>query len=66
MPNSGRKFFGTLFLLVFVMVYALFAMALGEPIMARLPASIRFGYYIVAGLAWTLPAMLIIRWMQKP
>jgi len=66
MTQSTRKFIGTVFLLVFVMVYAVFAVALGDPVMARLPETLRFGYYVVAGLAWTLPAMIVIRWMQRP
>jgi len=66
MAQSTRKFIGTLFLLIFVMAYAVLAVALGDPVMARLPETIRFGYYVVAGLAWTLPAMVVIRWMQRP
>lgn len=66
MTQSARKFIGMVFLLVFVMTYALLAIALGDPVMARLPESIRFGYYVVAGLAWVLPAMVVIRWMQRP
>lgn len=66
MAQSARKFIGMVFLLVFVMVYALLAVALGDPIMALLPETIRFGYYVVAGLAWVLPAMVVIRWMLRP
>jgi len=66
MAQSTRKFFGTVFLLVFVMAYAVLAVSLGDPVMARLPEAIRFGYYVVAGLVWVLPAMVVIRWMQRP
>lgn len=53
-------------MLVFVAVYALVAMSIGDAVMAKMPESLRFGYYAIAGLAWTLPAMILIRWMQKP
>lgn len=66
MPLRLRKFIGMVALLTFVMAYALIAMSLGDLIMAKMPQALRFGYYIIAGLFWTIPAMVIIRWMQRP
>lgn len=66
MPPRFRKFIGAVLLIGFVIVYALLAMSVGGAIVAKLPEIYRFGFYLVAGLIWTLPAMVIIRWMQRP
>lgn len=66
MPERIRKLIGTAVLLVFVLVYALLAMSVGGAVAAGLPEYLRFVFYLVAGLVWVLPAMLIIRWMQRP
>ena len=66
MPERLRKLLGAIVLLVFVLGYALAAMALGGALVASLPESVRFGFYLVAGLVWVVPAMVIIRWMQRP
>lgn len=61
-----RKLIGTAILLVFVIVWALFAMSIAQ---ARLPALSGWaqGALIVfLGLVWILPAGLLIRWMARP
>lgn len=66
MPQSLRKFIGTIILLAFVMAYALLAMSIGGAVAVNLPEYGRLAFFLFAGLAWTLPAMVIIRWMQRP
>ena len=61
-----KKFIGAVLLLAFVIVYTLFAMALGGIIINTQPKLVQFVYYVVAGLLWTLPALVIIRWSSKP
>jgi type IV secretory pathway protease TraF len=66
MRMRTRKLFGTIALLAFVIVYAFAAMMVA--IALQVNAS-KFGeviYYVVAGLAWVVPAGAIIWWMQKP
>lgn len=64
MSPRVKKLIGTLVLIVFLAVYALLAMAIG----VRVPNSSPLGqwvYYVVAGLAWVVPAGAIITWMQR-
>jgi len=66
MSLRTKKLVGTVLLIAFVALYALAAMAIGA---MRLPGASHFAewaYYVVAGLAWVIPAGAIIAWMQRP
>lgn len=61
-----RKLIGTIALFILLVVWSLLAMAI-----AQLPALaanfiLQVAFYVVAGLAWVLPAMPLIRWMSRP
>ena len=62
-----RKFIGAVAMTGFVMVYALVAMALAQarPLQQSSPP-VQIIVYAIIGLAWTLPLMPLIRWMQRP
>jgi Protein of unknown function (DUF2842) len=64
MTQRTRKLFGTLALLVLIIVYSLIAMALGAGILPQVGVVWRTIFYAVAGLAWVPPAMLIVNWMH--
>ena len=67
MNARSRKLIGAVALIAFVVVYALVAaaLALSRPLQeAGMPW--RFLGYAVLGLAWTLPAGALIRWMERP
>jgi quinol-cytochrome oxidoreductase complex cytochrome b subunit len=66
MPKRLRKLVGTIVLLLFVIAYALVAMAIAEGRIQAAPFAIQVVLYIVLGLAWVLPVMPLIRWMEKP
>lgn len=66
MPARLRKVLAAAALLVFVPVYALFAMAIAA---AHLPGTsilVQTIYFAVAGLLWIFPAGVIITWMRRP
>ena len=66
MRMRGRKLIGAVLLLILVVTWALGAMALAQVIFTstnELPAIL---YYVVAGLGWVLPAMILIWWMSRP
>ncbi|NVN86481.1 MAG: DUF2842 domain-containing protein [Rhodopseudomonas sp.] len=66
MTIRTRKLFGTIALLVLVVVWSLLAMALAQlPVLAD-SQLLQGVYYVVAGLGWVLPAMPIISWMLRP
>jgi predicted membrane channel-forming protein YqfA (hemolysin III family) len=66
MRRRTRKFLGTLFMLVFVCVYALVAMALAQGRVQAAPKLVQMVFYVVVGLAWILPLLPLIRWMERP
>ena len=66
MPARTRKLIGTIVLLVFLGLYAWAAAAIGAGRISFAPAWAQFAYFLAAGLAWVIPAGLLIRWMQRP
>jgi len=58
-----RMLYGTIILLVGLLVYALVVMVLAATI---LPAYlvIQVPFYLVAGIVWIFPAAKVTRWMQ--
>jgi hypothetical protein len=66
-PRRTRKFIGTIVTIIFVICYALIAMALAQSrIIQEAPGILQALYYVVLGLAWVLPLMPLIRWMERP
>ena len=66
MPDRLRKLVGSVALVLFVCFYALTAMTIAA---AKLPGTsglTQLVYFVVAGLAWVLPAGALIAWMVKP
>ena len=67
MTRRTRKFLGAGVMLAFVMIYAACAMLVAEarPIQDA-PGFVQAVFYAVVGLAWILPLMPLIAWMEKP
>lgn len=67
MTQRTRKLAGTFALLLFVIGYALLAMAAAVILQVNNAGkAVELAYYVVAGLLWVLPAGVLIKWMQKP
>ena len=66
MPLRLRKFIGAILLITLVVAWALVAMALAQSPAIKANGLIEVIYYVVAGLAWVLPAMPLVRWMTRP
>lgn len=67
MHRRTRKFMGTIATIIFVICYALIAMALAQShIIQEAPGIVQGLYYVVLGLAWIVPLMPLIRWMERP
>jgi hypothetical protein len=66
MRRRTRKLVGTVTMLVFVVFYALLVMALAQPILNGASHLVQGLFYFIAGLAWILPIMPLIKWMDKP
>ena len=61
-----RKLIGAFALLALVTVWSLAAMALAQSALTNINGWIAFVYYVVAGLGWVLPAMVLVKWMARP
>jgi hypothetical protein len=61
-----RKLIGLLAILLWLIFYITIAAAAAGHILPDASGLVAFAYYAVAGLAWTLPLMPLIRWMQRP
>jgi hypothetical protein len=66
MTIRTRKFFGTIALLMLVVVWSLMGMTLAQTPWLANSGLLQAIFYIVAGLGWVLPAMPIISWMARP
>ena len=66
MTMRTRKLIGTVALLVLVSVWGLLAMALAQSVLTDINGFVAAIYYVVAGLGWVLPAMVLVKWMAKP
>ena len=66
MPVRLRKFIGMILIVVLVVVYSILAIIVAVKVLATAPAWAVFLYFLVSGLLWVLPAMLIVKWMAGP
>ncbi len=66
MSARSRKLIGMIVLLIFLALYAWVAMIIGAGRLTLAPQWVQFAYFVTAGLAWVVPAALLIRWMQRP
>lgn len=64
MPPRLRKLIGTVLIIILVIVYALVATTVAAATLGDKPWWMHLTYFLVTGLLWILPAMLIIRWME--
>jgi len=66
MKIRARKLLGTIATVSFLTIYCLLAMVVGNSIIQRFGTLGETVYFLIAGLAWLPPAMLLVRWMQRP
>ena len=66
MGVRSRKLVGAVLMLAFVTIYALLVMALAQAsVVQNAPSYARWVFFAVGGLAWILPVMPLIRWMEQ-
>lgn len=66
MTSPLRRFVGSVVLVVFLLVYVFFAMAIGDVVVATKSGWVQFAYFVTAGLLWVLPAGILVKWMYAP
>ena len=65
MSHGTKRFVGLTVLTVFVLIYVALAMVVGANHILQLPGLVQLAYFAIAGFAWTIPAMWIIKWMRR-
>jgi hypothetical protein len=65
MQMRTRKLIGTIALLAFVTLYFLLAMLITASTLPGRPMLVQILGYMVAGLAWVVPAGWLISWMSR-
>jgi hypothetical protein len=58
-----KRLVGSLLIVLLVIVYAVAAMVVAEAKFAQSSGFVHFVYFLLSGLLWVLPAMLIVKWM---
>lgn len=66
MPVRLRKFIGIILIVVLVLLYALLATTIATLALGTSPWWVHFLYFLLTGVLWVVPAMLIIKWMAGP
>jgi len=66
MRRRARKLIGTVVIMVFVLIYGPIAMALAESRILEAHQAVQVVAYIILGLAWIIPILPLIRWMERP
>ena len=66
MTIRTRKFIGMLAMLSFLIVYCLVAMAITAEYLLDYSGVLQLIIFIIAGVLWLPPVMMLIKWMQKP
>ncbi len=61
-----RKLFGTIALLLLVVVWSLMGMTVAQTPWLANSGLLQAIFYVVAGIGWVLPAMPIVSWMSRP
>lgn len=63
MRPTLRSFIGTILIIVIVSLYALLATTIATATLATAPWWAHLLYFLLTGLLWVVPAMLVIKWM---
>ncbi|CCM75094.1 DUF2842 domain-containing protein [Rhizobium mesoamericanum] len=66
MPVRLRKFIGTIVLVVLVLAYAVLANTIAVATLGDAPWWEQLLYFLLTGLLWVVPAMVLIKWMAGP
>ncbi|MBK3746103.1 DUF2842 domain-containing protein [Paraburkholderia aspalathi] len=66
MPVRLKKLIGTFLLVGLIVIYAIVATIIAVAHLGEASAWVHLVYFLISGVLWILPAMLIIWWMAKP
>jgi len=65
MPIRIKKLVGAVILITLVVVYAIVATAFASLYLAESSGWVHLAYFLISGILWVVPAMLVIKWMES-
>ncbi|WP_099866448.1 DUF2842 domain-containing protein [Pararhizobium haloflavum] len=66
MPVRLKKLVGTVLIVALAVIYALVATTVATYRLAESAWWVHLIYFLLTGVLWVVPAMFIIRWMERP
>lgn len=66
MPSRAKKFIGLIVMLVWLVFYSILVLGIAVQVLPGAGGFSQFMFYLVAGLAWTVPLFPLIAWMNRP
>ncbi|WP_322991034.1 DUF2842 domain-containing protein [Hoeflea sp.] len=66
MPVRLKKLIGTVIIVALVVLYALIATTIASYRLAESAWYVHMLYFLFTGILWIVPAMFVIRWMERP
>ncbi|MBL8575569.1 MAG: DUF2842 domain-containing protein [Hyphomicrobiaceae bacterium] len=65
MPVRLKKLIGLVVLVAWVFLYAFTVSLWADTHLYDVHKAVQIGFFLVAGVAWVLPVMLLIKWMYR-
>jgi membrane-associated HD superfamily phosphohydrolase len=66
MRMRTRKLIGAVLLIVWVVIWPFIGLSFTQSAISRYYAPAQLIFFVLLGLVWIVPAMGLIRWMQRP
>lgn len=66
MRSRTKKFIGLIAMLVWLVFYSILILGIAVQVLPGAGGFAEFTFYLVAGLAWTVPLFPLIAWMNRP
>ena len=66
MKQRHRKLIGAVLAIVSIVVWASIATSIYLAFPPDLPWYVLIPYFLVAGIGWVFPAMMLVKWMARP
>lgn len=66
MTQRQRKAAGTVLTILALIVWAAIGMWIHETWLVEAHNLVHLAFFVLFGLAWVFPAMMVIRWMARP
>jgi hypothetical protein len=66
MRSRTRKLIGTTLLVIALPIYSMVVIGAAGAMLASASTLVLTAFFLVTGLVWVLPAMVLVSWMLRP